>query len=221
MNHVMYADDICLMAPSPAALQELIDIHVCYDFSVQNDLSFNSSKSYCMVFKPKSYKLSCPRLYMDNQLLKYTVDIKYLGFTFSSGQKDDKDLLRQLRLLYTKSNRLLRLFYHCSTDVKIALFRSYCTCFSCPFLWTHYKKSTHNKLKVAFNNVYRRILKLPPRSSACAMHAINNIDSFEVLIRKRIFGFTERLHNCENTIIKCINKSRVLRFDIWSPWNEL
>ena len=51
--NVMYADDICLMAPSPAALQELIDI--CYDFSVQNGLSFNSSKSYCMVFKPKSF----------------------------------------------------------------------------------------------------------------------------------------------------------------------
>ena len=67
-----------------------------------------------MVFKPKSYKLSCPRLYMDNQLLKHTDDIKYLGFTFSSDQKDDKDLLRQLRLLYTKSNRLLRLFYHCN-----------------------------------------------------------------------------------------------------------
>ena len=26
MNHVIYADDICLMAPSPAALQELINI---------------------------------------------------------------------------------------------------------------------------------------------------------------------------------------------------
>ena len=52
MNHVMYADDICLMAPSPAVLQEFIDI--CYNFSVQRDLSFNSSKSYCMVFKPKS-----------------------------------------------------------------------------------------------------------------------------------------------------------------------
>ena len=86
-----HTDDICLKAASPAALQELIDI--CYDFSVQNDLSSNSSKSYCMVFKPKSYKLSCPKLYMDNQLLKYTDDIKYLGFTFSSDQKDDKDLL--------------------------------------------------------------------------------------------------------------------------------
>ena len=157
---------------------------------------------------------------MDNQLLKYTYDIKYLGFTFSSDQKDDKDLLRQLRLLYTKSNRLLRLFYHCFTDVKIALFRSYCTCFYCPFLWTHYKKSTHSKLRVAFKNVYRRILKLPPQSSASIMYAINNIDSFEVLIRKRIFSFTGRLNNCENTIIKCINNSWVFRFDIWSPWNE-
>ena len=35
----MYADDICFMAPSPAALQELVNI--CNDFSVRNDLSFN------------------------------------------------------------------------------------------------------------------------------------------------------------------------------------
>ena len=27
VNHVMYADDICLMAPSPAALQKLINIY--------------------------------------------------------------------------------------------------------------------------------------------------------------------------------------------------
>ena len=115
---------------------------------------------------------------MDNQLLKYTDNVKYLGFTFSSDQKDDKDLLRQLKMLYTKSNTLLRLFYNCSTDVKLALFRSYSTCYHCSFLWTHYKKSTHSNLRVAFNNVYRRILKLPPRSSARGMYAINNIDSF-------------------------------------------
>ena len=132
-----------------------------------------------MVIKPESYKLSCPRLYMNNQLIKYTDDIKYLGFTFSSDQKDDKDLRRQLRLLYTKSNRLLRLFYHCSNDVNIALFRSYCTCFYCPFLWTHYKKSTHSKLRVALNNVYRCILKLLTRSSASTMCAINNIDTLK------------------------------------------
>ena len=127
MNHVMYADDICLMAPSPAV--QLYVYSLIYDFSVQNDLSFNSSKSYCMVFKPKSYKLSCLLLYMDSQLQKYVDNVKYLSFTFSSDQKDDNDILRQLRMLYTKSNRLLRLFHHCSVDVKLAFFRSYCTCF--------------------------------------------------------------------------------------------
>ena len=83
-----------------------------------------------MVFKPKSYKLSCPLLNMDSQVLKYDDNVKYLGFTFSSDQKDDNDIPRQLRMSYTKSNRLLRL---CSVDVKLALFRSYCTCFYCPF----------------------------------------------------------------------------------------
>ena len=164
----MYADDICLMAPSPAALQKLINI--CYDYSMQNNLSFNSSKSFCMVFKPRLYKLSSPSLYMSTQKLEYTNSTKYLGFTFSSYKKDANDMLRQLRILYIKYNRILRLFKCCSIDVKLTLFRSYCACFYCPYLWTHYKKSTHSKLRVAFNNVYRRILKLPTRSSASTMY---------------------------------------------------
>ena len=40
MNQVMYADNIYLMARSPVSLQKLIDIG--YDFSAQNNLSFNS-----------------------------------------------------------------------------------------------------------------------------------------------------------------------------------
>ena len=207
------------MAPSPAALQKLINI--CYDFSLQNNLTFNSSKSFCMVFKPRLYKLSCPTFYMNNEKLDYTDSIKYLGFTFSSDKKDDNDMLRQMRTLYTKSNRLLRLFHCCSIDVKLALFRSYCTCFYCPFLWTHYKKSTHSKLSVAFNNVYRRKLKLPPRSSASTMYAVNHIDSFEILVRKRVVGFTERLKVSENLIISCIDNSWKMQFEIWNPWIKL
>ena len=91
VNHVMYADDICLMAPSPAALQKLINI--CYDFSIQNNLSFNSTKSFCMVFKPRLYNLLCPTFYMNTEILDYAANIKYLGFTFSSDKKDDNDML--------------------------------------------------------------------------------------------------------------------------------
>ena len=118
-------------------------------------------------------------------------------------------------------NRLLHFFNHCAVDVKLSLFRSYCTCFYCPFLRTHYKKSIYSKGRVAFNNVYRRILKLPSRSSASTKDVVNDVDSLEVLVRKRLYGFMERLNNSDNPIIKCINNSWILRFDIWSPWNDL
>ena len=64
------------------------------------------------------------------------------------------------------SNTLLRTFSHCLTDVKVTLFQSYCTAVYCPFLWSDCKKSTFRKIRVALNNVYRKISGLPKRSSA-------------------------------------------------------
>ena len=107
--------------------------------------------------------------------------------------QDDDDMLRQMRTLYIRSNKLLRTFYHCSIDVKLELFRNFCTSFYCCYLWTAYKKSTFNKLCVAFNNAYRRVLGLPWRSSASAMYANFGIQNFEAVIRKSTFGFTQRL----------------------------
>ena len=69
------------------------------------------------------------------------------------------------------------------------------------------KKTNYGSLRVAFNNVYRRILKLVSRRSASTMYVVNNIDILEVLVKKHIFRFMEQLNNSDNTIIKCINSS--------------
>ena len=95
-------------------------------------------------------------------------------------------MLRQMRLLYGKSNTLLRTFSHCSWDVKVTLFQSYCTALYCPFLWNDYKKSTFSKIRVAFNNAYRKIFGLLKWSSANAMYATHNICNFETYIRIHI-----------------------------------
>ena len=42
INHVMYADDICLLAPSALGLLKLLEM--CYGFSQDNDIIFNSLK---------------------------------------------------------------------------------------------------------------------------------------------------------------------------------
>ena len=64
INHVFYADDLCLMAPYAIAFQELIDL--CYEcrYSAEIDLNFNATKSYRVAFTPKLYKLALPSLYI-------------------------------------------------------------------------------------------------------------------------------------------------------------
>ena len=100
-------------------------------------------------------------MFIGSDALKYVAESKYLGFSFCHSKQDDNDILRQRRTVYAKSNTLLRTFSHCSTDVKVTLFQSYCTALYCPFLWSDYKKSTFRKISIAFNNAYRKIFGLP------------------------------------------------------------
>ena len=69
MNHLMYADDICILAPTAIAMQQLLDI--CNDYGVANDITFNPLKSVCLVFRPAKYKLFCPRVHIGNAQLGY------------------------------------------------------------------------------------------------------------------------------------------------------
>ena len=111
-----------------------------------------------------------------------------------------------MRLLYCRSNRLIRMFNKCSQNVLIELCRSFCTTFYCPYFWTQHKKATFSKLRVAYNNVYRKVFGLKRRRSASEMFVLNNISNFEALMRKSIFAFTTRLSNSKNAIICTIQR---------------
>ena len=82
INHLFYADDLCLMAPCAIALQELIN--VCYQYSNEIDLNFNATKSFYVALTPKHYKLLLPSLFMNslpirtqNSELRSLFNIKY------------------------------------------------------------------------------------------------------------------------------------------------
>ena len=109
------------MAPCVIALQELIGL--CYEYSVDIDLNFNATKSYCVTFASKLYKLALPLLHINHLLISYTDSIKYLGYIFTNDNSDDAAMLRQMRLLlvYCRSNRLIRMFNKCSQNVLIEL----------------------------------------------------------------------------------------------------
>ena len=120
---------------------------------------------------------------MNTLSIMYTDSIKYLGFTFTSNNCDDADILKQMRMLYCRPNCLIRVFNKCSKPVLLELRRSFCTVFFCPYFWTNYKKTTFSKIRVAYNNVYRKILGVTRRSSVCTMIVTNDIPNFESFLR--------------------------------------
>ena len=52
MNHLFYADDAVLLAPTVDALQKLID--VCQEFARKGDMVYNFEKSECTAFIPNT-----------------------------------------------------------------------------------------------------------------------------------------------------------------------
>ena len=92
--------------------------------------------------------------------------------------------------------------------------RSFCDSFYCGYLWTHYNKTSFSKIRVAYNDLYRKILHVSRCSSASAMFVNNNIPTFECLIRRKIFLFSTRLKvSTNNTIENCW----LIKYVIWKP----
>ena len=114
------------------AYNKLLD--VCFNLSIRNYIIFNPVKSICVAVQPRKRKLFCPNVTLDNNVLENVNQTKYLGFMSNSNAQDDEDMLKQMRNLYIRSNKLLCTFHYCSTDVKLELFKSYCTSFYCPGL---------------------------------------------------------------------------------------
>ena len=149
VNHLFYADDSVLLAPSPTALQELLNI--CSEYSKRFELSYNVKKTSCMVIKPKCLKnLKVPDFYLDDITLNFTECTKYLVFFINNECCDNFDIKRQLKAVYVRGNILIRKFGNCSDVVKSKLFKSYCSNFYEIILWFNFNNVLFDKLNVAY-----------------------------------------------------------------------
>ena len=92
---------------------------------------------------------------------------------------DKNDITRQMRCFYIRGNFLARSFAHCSDAVKVNLFKAFCTDMHCCHLLFNFKKCTFIKLRVAYNNCFRKLLRLPWSCSASAMFVHNYVVYFE------------------------------------------
>ena len=77
----------------------------------------------------------------------------------------------------------------------------------CGHLWSSYFSYSYSKIRVAFKQIYRCLMKLDRISSISQSMLIFDIDNFDIIIRKAVYNFRERLMKSENTVIGAIINS--------------
>ena len=125
INHLLYADDIVLFAPSAKGLQILLD--VCSNFAVEHDIIFNNTKSQVMFVQVYEPFVINPCFMLSGVALSYTSQYKCLGHLLTNDLHDDRDVSKQVRSLYGRANLLLRKFRKTQVHTKVMLFKALCS----------------------------------------------------------------------------------------------
>ena len=116
INHLLYADDLCIVSLSSAGLQQLLSI--CDQYCASHSLTFNVRKSVCMFFKSKMNKLCDVPVVLSGNNIDFVHETKYLGVIINSSMKTSSDV-RQTRKFYAQTNMLLHNFRYCTNDCKM------------------------------------------------------------------------------------------------------
>ena len=116
----------------------------------------------------------------------------------------------------------------CTDKIKIKLFVTYCSQFYCAHLWKFNKSDKkYNKLKVAYNNVFRFLLCLPRDEegrpcSASNMFVTRKVKSFDEILRNVVFKFQLRLKSSNNELVRStINKFYQYNSKMSIHWQRL
>ena len=81
VNHLSYADDLCLICLSSAGMQKLLN--VCSKYATKHSLSYNASTSYSLCFKATTIKFQRPTLHIGQINIQNVTDCRYFGITIS------------------------------------------------------------------------------------------------------------------------------------------
>ena len=123
------------------------------------------------------------KLYIGNKLLNVVKAYKYLGHWISEDLSDDIDIYSNIKQLYKQSYMIANYFSHCSKATKIIQFKSFVSNIYLSSIWLP-NRANMRKIKVAYNNAYRIVMKYKRRNSASLMFLYDNVNNLTIKLRK-------------------------------------
>jgi len=220
VNHLMYADDIVLLAPSLSGLQKLLTR--CENYGTLHDIKFNTEKTALLYFRSELLRKSdLPTLQLGGRDLKIVQSVKYLGHLLNNEFTDDDDISRQCRVLYAQGNILLRKFFMCTLEVKLKMFKTYCTPLYTAHLWVNYRKIAINKFYIAYHNIFKLFLNFSKYESTSLLCSVFDVPCCAAVVRKFVYRFCNRLEQSSNPIIMSFLANTYFTSKIRKHWMSL
>ena len=130
-----------------------------------------------------------PNVKLNGKALELVTREKYLGFFVTDSVYDDEYIKNEMGNTYARGNTIIRRFKHCSADVTVKLYNSYCCSIYCCALISVYHKTILDKLSVACNKVFRSLMGVPRDFSAFALFVNSNVSNFAILRHKLVYSF--------------------------------
>ena len=92
---------------------------MCEKYSIENEITYNATKTVCMYIRPKHmYHIGPVKQFLYGNELRWVDEYKYLGCYITSDFVGDRDLKRQARAIYCRGNMIVCKFSTCS-EIKL------------------------------------------------------------------------------------------------------
>ena len=142
-----------------------------------------------------------------------------MGAIITKDFSDNKDIARQMRGNYARGNMIVKCFKHCTKDVKVLLFKTFCSNMYCSETWCNFSKTNMEQLKVSYNRIFRYMFDLVYRISVSGTMIDFNVTPFKILVRQYILNFKQRLQNSDNIIVNAlVNSMYFYSCPIYKRW---
>ena len=220
INHLAYADDMVLLAPSPIALRVLLNI--CDTYSCLNNILYSTEKTLCMIFWPRRFKFKYNPIFMiQGEVLNYTNEFKYLGVLINPTLSDNSEIVKRAGKMYAAGNTVMSKFKNCSIACKILMFQTYCSNVYASALWCNFNVFSYQRIKVAHNDVFRMLLneRRGPNHSISRLFVENRVNNLDSIIRVAVYSLTSRIMTSENQLVVAVREgSPRIHSRLWRQW---
>ena len=197
---IVYADDICLLAPSRSALQLLLT--TCENYGFTWCLSYNPLKSKVMIFGKSRHVAP---LHMYGNDLEIVDEYKYLGVKVIAGTIFSVSNFNPLLKFRCAANTILNVQNKSSEVVLLKMLYAACVpnlTYSCEAIC--YNSRQFGAMDVALNDAIRRIFGYDRWESVRHLRSTHGYPSLTEIFSRRSKNFTEQLRTIDNATLRAL-----------------